>query len=147
MDSSERDRAPPTPAQRSGDPFSVAFDVKDAVDYSGGLTPFRHAAGAVASRAAPIALGVLGAAGGVPLGMAVGSVIPQAAKSLYDALPLPQNRDTPIRQAGAGYRQDFYNNLNRGNYGYAARDALMASGMTLGQFLNDLPPPVPRRQQ
>lgn len=143
MDSSERDRAPQTPAQRSGDPFSVAFDVHDAATYSGGLTPFKQAAGYAASRAAPLTLGLLGAAGGVPAGVAIGSVIPQAAKSVYDALPLPGHENTPIRQAGAPYRQDFYNDLNRGNYGHAVKDALLASGMTLGQFIRDLPPPVP----
>lgn len=147
MDSSERSQGTTTPAQRSGDPFSLAFDVNDAAAYAGGWAPLKHAAGYAAHRAAPLALGVLGAAGGVPAGVAVGSMIPQAAKSLYDALPLPGHENTPIRQIGAPYRQDFYNDLNRGNYGRAVKDALIASGLTLGQFINDLPPPAPRRQQ
>jgi len=90
-------------------------------------------------------MGILGGGGGIPGAMALGAMVPQAAKSVYDALPLPGHENTPIRQAGAPYRRDFYNDLNRGSYGRAINDALLASGMTLGRFLNDLPPPIPDR--
>jgi len=136
---------PRAPTQRPGNPIDLSFDVNDAAAYSGGWAPVGHAAGYAAHRLAPLALGVLGAGGGIPTGVALGSMVPQAAKSLYDALPLPGHENTPIRQAGAASRQDFYNNLNRGNYGHAVKDALLASGMTLGQFIRDLPPPVPGR--
>lgn len=146
MESSQSDRTVPAPAQRSGDPIDLAFDVNDATAYSGGWSPVTRVAGHMAGRFAPLALGVLGAGGGVPAATAFGAVVPQALKSVYDAMPLPGNVDTPIRRAGAGYRQDFYNDLNRGNYGRAVKDALIASGLTLGQFIRDLPPPVPRNQ-
>lgn len=134
---------PPAPTARPGDPIPTASDVNDAVGYSGGWGPIAQGAAFYAHRAAPLVLGALGAGGGIPTGLALGAVVPGAAKSVYDALPLPGNRQTPIRQAGAGYRRDFYNDLNRGNYGRAVNDALLASGMTLGRFLADLPPPVP----
>jgi len=135
------------PTARPGDPVGVASDVNDAVNFSGGWAPIAHAAGLVARRYSPFAMGALSMGGGIPGAMAAGAMIPQAAKSLYDALPLPGHENTPIRQAGASYRRDFYNDLDRGNYGRAINDALLASGMTLGRFINDLPPPIPERQR
>lgn len=137
---------PLAPTARPGDPIGVASDVNDAVGFSGGWAPVAQVAGYMARRhLSPLAMGILGAGGGYPAAAAIGAMIPQAAKSAYDALPIPGNEATPIRQAGAAYRRDFYNDLNRGNYGRAVNDALLASGVTLGRFLNDLPPPIPDR--
>lgn len=149
MGSSESSRIPHpfAPTARTGDPVPIASDVNDAVGFSGGWAPIAQMAGYAARRASPLALGILGAAGGVPSAMAAGAMVPGAAKSLYDALPIPGNEGTPIRQAGAAYRQDFYNDLNRGNYGRAVNDALLASGVTLGRFLHDLPPAIPDRER
>lgn len=149
MGASDQSRTPHplAPTARTGDPVGVASDVNDAVAYSGGWAPVAHAAGYLAKRATPLAMGVLGAGGGIPGAVAAGALVPGALKSLYDALPIPGNAQTPIRQAGAAYRQDFYNDLNRGNYGRAVNDALIASGLTLGRFINDLPPVTPDRQR
>jgi hypothetical protein len=122
---------------------SRAADLNDAAHYSGGWAPFKHAAGYIAQRAAPIAMGALAGGGGIPTGVALGAMIPGAAKSLYDALPLPSNQNTPIRQAGAVERQNFYNDVDRGRYVSAGADFLRANGLTLGQFIKDLVPPVP----
>lgn len=122
---------------------SQVSSLQEAVDYAGGWAPLRHAAGYAVQRVAPLAMGVLAAGGGVPQGIALGAMAPGAAKSLYDALPLPQNRETPIRQVGAQARQDFYNDLNRGRYVSAASDFVRANGLTLGQFIKDATPFIP----
>lgn len=138
---------PFAPTARTGDPTAVAADANKVVAQSGGWAPIAQTAGYLAGRAAPFALGALGAGGGIAGGLAIGSLIPGAARSLYNALPLPGNENTPIRQAGAAYRQDFYNDLSRGKYGHAVNDALMASGLTLGRFISDLPPAIPDRER
>lgn len=129
------------------DDASQVSSLHEAVDYAGGWAPVRHAAGYVVQRAAPLAMGLLASGGGVPMGIAAGAAVPGAVKSLHDALPLPQNRNSMIRQAGAPARQDFYNDLNRGRYVSAASDFVRANGLTLGQFLKDLVPPIPDSPQ
>lgn len=123
--------------------LSRVADLNDAAHYSGGWAPVKSAMGYLAQRAAPVALGALAGGGGIPMGVAVGAMIPGAAKSLYDAMPLPGHGNTPIRQVGAQARQDFYNDMDRGRYVSAASDFVQANGLTLGQFLKDLVPPIP----